>query len=72
MEYNSTFKLFDTMTLNKRHVWLHIIESPIGDIYTVQYEKPHMELETKLFYNDFTKAEAYYKRICKKMVDGKI
>ena len=62
------------MTLNERHVWLEVIESPIGNIYSVQYErpKPDMSIETKLFYNDFEKAETYYKGTCKKMVDGRI
>lgn len=74
MEYNSTYYLFDSMTLNERHVWLEVIESPIGNIYSVQYErpKPDMSIETKLFYNDPEKAEACYKRTCKKMVDGRI
>lgn len=74
MEYNSTYYLFDSMTLNERHVWLEVIESPIGNIYSVQYErpKPDMSIETKLFYNDFSKAEAHYRRTCKKMVDGRI
>lgn len=71
-EYNSTYWLLDTMTLNERHVWLQVIESPIGNIYAVQYEKQHMEIETKLFYLDLDKADAYYKRVCKKIVDGKI
>ena len=74
MEYNSTYYLFDSMTLNERHVWLQVIDSPIGNIYAVQYErpKPDMSIETKLFYNDLEKAEAYYKRTCKRMVDGRI
>ena len=72
MEYNSTYYLFDAMTLNDRHVWFQVIDTPIGNIYAVQYEKPHMEIETKLFYSDLEKAESYYKRTCKKMVDGRI
>lgn len=74
MEYNSTYYLFDSMTLNERHVWLQVIDSPIGNVYVVQYErpKPDMSIETKLFYNDLDKASAYYKKVCKKMVDGRI
>lgn len=74
MEYNSTYYLFDSMTFNDRHVWFQVIDSPIGNIYAVQYErpKPDMSLDTKLFYCDLEKAEAYYKRVCKKMVDGRI
>lgn len=73
-DYNATYWMFDTMTLNDRHVWLQVIDSPVGNIYIVQYERPHpyMDVITKLFYLDFGKAEAYYKRICKQMVDGKI
>ena len=72
MEYNATLKLFDTMALNKRHVWLHVVDTQIGSIYIVQYEKPHLEIETKLFYGDFEKAEACYKRTCKRIIDGRI
>lgn len=74
MEYNSTYYMFDSMTLNERHVWLQVIDSPIGNIYVVQYEKPKPfgDIESKLFYNELDKAEAYYRRVCKKMVDGKI
>ena len=72
MEYNSTYYLFDAMTFNDRHVWFQVIDTPIGNIYAIQYEQPHMEIETKLFYSDLEKAESYYKRTCKKMVDGRI
>lgn len=74
MEHNSTYYLFDSMTLNERHAWFQTIESPIGNIYVIQYErpKPDMSIETKLFYEDFEKAESYYRRTCKKVIDGKI
>lgn len=76
MGNNAKYYLFESMAFNEafneRHVWLQVIDSPIGSIYAVQYEKPHMELETKLFYDELDKAMTYYKRICKKMVDGKI
>ena len=74
MEYNSVQYTFDSMTLNDRHVWLNVIDTPIGNIYAVQYErpKPWSNVETKLFFSDLEKADAYYKKICKKMIDGKI
>lgn len=74
MEHNSTYYLFDAMTFNDRHVWFQVIDTPIGNIYAVQYEKPKPDgsIETKLFYSDLEKAESCYKRTCKKMVDGRI
>lgn len=70
---NSTTYTQEEMALqNGRHAWLYLVSTPINDIQVVQYEEPGFEIKTRLFYSDYDKALAYYKRICKKMVDGKI
>lgn len=55
-----------------RNIWHYLLDSEVGQVHIVQYEKPGKELETFLFYYDNEKAEKKFKSLVKRMVEGKI
>ena len=62
-------------TICGRNVAHYLIDSPVGRISVIQYEKakPHYpELETVLIYNEYGKAEKKFNSICKRIVDGRL
>ena len=61
----------NTATINGREINHYLIDTPIGQINIIQYEKPGLELATELIYNDYDKAEKRFSTICKQMLNGK-
>ena len=62
-------------TVNGRNVGHYLVDTSVGQINVIQYEKPkpyYPELETILIYGDYEKAEKKFNSLCKKMVDGRI
>lgn len=61
------------MTMNGRGAWHYRIDSDIGEIHLVQHEAPTMELmDDYLGHFNNPKAEAIFKKVCAKMVAGKL
>lgn len=61
-------------TINGRNIAHYLVDTPIGQINVIQYEKPKPDypaLETILIYGDYEKAEKKFNTLCKQMVDGK-
>lgn len=58
-------------TINGRNVGHYLVDTPIGQINVIQYEKPSMELETVLIYGDYEKAEKKFNKICNEMLKGR-
>lgn len=54
--------------INGRNVWHYLIDTAIGQINVVQWERPDMELETVYIPNDYDKAERKYHRVCKNLL----
>ena len=70
---NASVYTQDEMILqNGRHAWLYLINSPIGNIWVIDYEEPTMEIKRRIIDGDIDKAQNYFRNICKKMIDGKI
>lgn len=61
----------NTAKINGREVNHYLIDTAIGQINIVQYEKPELELTTELIYNDYEKAERRFNTICKQILNGK-
>lgn len=61
----------NTAKINGREVNHYLIDTAIGQINIVQYEKPELELTTELIYNDYEKAERRFSTICKQILNGK-
>lgn len=61
-------------TINGRNIGHYLVDTPIGQINVIQYEKPkpyYPELETVLIYGEYDKAERKFGSLCKQMADGK-
>lgn len=61
--------------VNNRHVWRHMVATPIGNIHIVQYEQGGQrmhEIKTFLFEEDLEKAERKYKSLIKGIADGRM
>lgn len=58
--------------INDRHVWHHLIDTPIGQINVVIYEDYDGELNRILFDGHYDKAERKFENICKAMLSGKL
>lgn len=58
-------------TINGRNIGHYLVDTSVGQINVIQYEKPSREIETVLIYNDYDKAERKFNSICKQIVDGK-
>lgn len=61
----------NTATINGRKISHFLIDTDIGQISVIQYEKPTLEIVTELIYNDWDKAEKKFNSICKQILDGK-
>ena len=61
----------NSAVINSRKVYQYLIDSDIGQISVIQYEKPTLEIVTELIYNDWDKAEKRFNTICKQILDGK-
>lgn len=72
MESNADFYTQRTAEINGRHVWFHLTSTPIGNIFAVQYEDNQMEIQTKLFFNDYSKAEKAFKSVATKIVNDQL
>lgn len=61
------------MTMNGRGAWHYRIDSDIGEIHLVQHEAPTMGLmDDYLGHNNNPKAETIFKKVCAKMIAGKL
>ena len=58
-------------TIHGRNIGHYLVDTPIGQINVIQYEKPSMELETALIYGDYEKAEKKFERICNDILKGR-
>ena len=58
--------------INGRMAWLYLLQTSIGNIIAVEYEKPDKEIFRKLFDEHYEQAEKYFETICMKMLTGKI
>lgn len=58
-------------TINGRNIGHYLVDTPIGQINVIQYEKPSMEIETTLIYGDYEKAEKKFERICNDILKGR-
>lgn len=54
-----------------RNVWHYIIETELGDIHMVQWERKDQSLDEAFMLNDNTKAVRKFKQICKDILDYK-
>ena len=70
MEMQAYFYTQQQNVINGRNVWHHLIDSPIGHIHAVQYEKETLEIVTFLIEADNDKAERKFKSICKAILNG--
>lgn len=61
----------NTAKINGREINHYLMDTPIGQINIIQYEKPSLEIETELIYNNYEKAEKRFSTICKQMLNGK-
>ena len=57
--------------INGRNVWHYLLDTPLGHIHVVEYERPTQELERYIFDGDNDKAEKKYASICKAILSGK-
>jgi hypothetical protein len=55
-----------------RNIWHHLIDSPIGHIHIVQYEKPSQEIVSFLIEADNDKAERKFASLCIAILNGKL
>lgn len=69
-ELFAQLRIFQESNIHGRGVWLYEVSCSVGLIYIVQYEKHGLELETKLFYYDYTKAKRYYETVAGKILKG--
>lgn len=58
--------------INGRNVWLYEIESPIGNIYVVDWEKETKEIVRVLFDEKKHLAEKLYTLNIQKIADGRL
>ena len=58
-------------TIYGRNVWHYLIDTAIGQIHVVQFEKRGSKIYEKLIFNDNDKAEKVFKTFCKDLLDGK-
>lgn len=57
-------------TINGFGVWHYLIETPIGYIHVVEYEKPDKELKRYIIDGDYEAAERKYNYICRAIING--
>lgn len=57
--------------INGREVAHYLVNTEVGQIHVIQYEKTDLEIVTELVFNDYDKAEKKFSNICKQMLDGK-
>lgn len=73
MEGNSMFTTLAESTINGQKVWKHLLSTPIGNIYVVQYEvKTEHNILTFLFEEDLGAAERKYKQLIRGITSGKL
>lgn len=59
--------------INGRNIWLYEIESPIGNLYVVDYEKsPDPAIVRKIWDGAIQKADRYYSDCIQKMAKGRL
>ena len=58
--------------ISGRMAWLYLLQTSIGNIIAVEYEKPDKEIIRKLFDEHYEQAEKYFETVCMKMLTGKI
>ena len=63
--------LQNTATINGRKVWHYLVDTEVGQVNIVQYEKVGLEIVTDLIFNDYDKAEKKFGNICKQILNGK-
>lgn len=61
----------NTATINGRKVQHYLIDTEIGQVNVIQYEKPGFEIATELIFNDYEKAEKKFATICKQIINCK-
>lgn len=73
-EYKMDARMFtqNTAKINGRRVNHYLVDTDIGQINIVQYEKPTMEIVTEIIFNDWDKAEKKFNTICKKILDCRL
>lgn len=57
--------------INGHGVWLYLVDTPIANIFIVEYEELDKCLEHKLFDGDLERAEKEYNRVCNALLKGK-
>lgn len=58
-------------TVNGRNIGHYLVDTMVGQINVIQYEKPTAELETILIYGDYEKAEKKFARVCNDILNGR-
>lgn len=58
--------------INGRHVWLYLVASSVGNIALLQHEDRELMIYTKLYFDDYDKAERDFVKACKLILDGRI
>ena len=58
-------------TVNGRNIGHYLVDTMVGQINVIQYEKTDAELETILIYGNYDKAEKKFKRVCNDILNGR-
>lgn len=69
---NCTMYTQKESTINGRLVHLYLLSTPIGHIIIVDYELAGKEVKRKIFDENYSAAEKFYKRVCNGIVNGTI
>ena len=54
----------ETAVINGRKAWRYYIDTPLGNIHIVQYEKPDLSLNRKCFDENEAIAKTAFKNAC--------
>lgn len=58
--------------INGRGVWLYLLDTSIGYIFVVEYERLDKELKRFIFDGEYDKAEKKYLSCVKAILNGKL
>lgn len=69
--YEAIMSLAEHATIYGHNIWHYLIDTSIGEIHVVEFETKDMSLERKIFDGNKQKAENYFKKTAKELLDGK-
>lgn len=67
----STMSVAEHATIYGHNIWHYLIDTSIGEIHVVEFETKDMSLERKIFDGNKQKAENYFKKTARELLDGK-